>query len=482
MRTVHRLTFMGWVLLSLVGEGCGAAPPTRITLDGGTRFQTVEAWATIPRYWEEDKANDRFDRSFEPYVDAVARFLVEDVGINAVRLELLSGTENPHAYWRRFYTGQIGYREYATHRYEKINDNADPDIENVSGFQFDVFDYRVETAVLPLKRALEARGERLQINVCYVDFRSNASAGRTLQGNLSHAHDPSEFAEFVLVYFRHLREKYGLSPDSFELVLEPENTADWRGREIGRALVVVSDRLRENGFEPEMLAPSNTSMGNAITYFDEMIEVPGVLNRLNTFVYHRYRTQNTSDVERIWSRARATGVKTAMLETIDHGIDTLLEDLTVGHVSSWQLWGPAGRLQDGDGGAVYALVDTTSDPTSPRISRTRRSDELAHVFRHVRSGAVRIASTSSPSTQTAAAFINADGTWAVVVRTRAATESLTIEGLPPGQYGLRFTGDAGSRVDSRTSTVPASGTLTTSTPERGVLTVYGLARTTTSRR
>jgi hypothetical protein len=470
---MHAAELTGVLLLVVGAAGCGGVPATHVTLDPAKRFQTIDGWATVTRYWEEDKANDRFDTSFEPYVEAVAKFLVDDVGINAVRLEILSGMENPQDYWKRFYEGRLGYREYAAHRYEKINDDADPGTQNTSGFQFDLFDYRVRTAVLPLKRALEARGERLHLNLCYVDFRSNASAGRTVQGSLSHANDPEEFAEFVLVYFRRLREKYDLMPDSFEIVLEPENTAAWGGQQIGQALVVVADRLREQGFTPDLLAPSNTSMGNAIRYFDEMIRVPGVAERLDTFVYHRYRRQRASDVERIASRARERGLETAMLETIDAGIDTLLEDLTLGQVSAWQLWGPAARLESRDSGAVYALVDTASAPANPRIVRSKRADELSHVFRHVRRGAVRVDSRSSPASQTSAAFINPDGQWVVVVRLVSATEKLTIAGLPAGEYGMRFTGDSGSHVDSGSVTVSSNGTLTTVPPAPGVLTAYG---------
>ena len=160
-------------------------------------------------------------------------------------------------------------------------------------------------------------------------------------------------------------------------MLEPENTAEWRAREIGRALVVVDDRLRENGFQLEMLAPSNSSMANVIAYFDEMIKVPGVLGRLNTVAYHRYGRQRTSDVERIRSLARDNGLKTAMLERIDGDINTLLEDLTVGNVSSWQQWGPAARLDAGDSGSVYASSMPGARRQRPRLfARNARTASL----------------------------------------------------------------------------------------------------------
>ncbi len=455
-------------------EGTQPLPPpaegsARITLDGSTRYQTIDGWAVMPRLWEEDKENNRFDRSFEPVAEPVSRFLVDQMGINAVRLEIPSGMENRTNRWALFYSGQISYLEYHKYRFEKVNDNGDPRTADLSGFRFEMFDWRFETLVLPLKRALEARGEKLHVNLCYVDFARDAGSA----GSLSHAQNPDEFAEFVLVYFEHLRSKYNLTPESFEVILEPENTEAWRGPSIGRALVAVSDRLRERGFTPEIIAPSNTAMSNAVTYFDEMIKIPGALARLHTFAYHRYWTENLSDLEAIRSRAQVHGLKTAMLEKVDAGIDALLEDLTVGQVSSWQQWAVAGNIKNADNGAYYLRVDA-STPANPVISMAKHNDQLAQVFLYVRRGAVRIKSQSNKPDQASVAFINPNGTWVVVVRAREADSELTVRGLPGGRYGLRFTSDTHARLDPAPITISQGGLLTTQIPGAGVITIYGL--------
>ena len=443
--------------------------PARITLDGSTRYQTIDGWAVLPRYWEEDKENNRFDGSFEAVAEPVSRFLVDQMGINAIRLQIPSGMENRTDRWGPFYRGEMSYLEYQEYRYEKFNDNSDPRSADLTGFRFEQFDWRFETLVLPLIRALEARGEKLHINVCYVDFARDASSA----GTLSHAAQPEEFAEFVLVYFERLRDKYHITPDAFEVILEPENTHEWRGTSIGRALVAVSNRLRERGFTPEIIAPSNTAMSNAITYFDEMIKVPGVLGRLHTFAYHRYWTEKRSDVEAIRSRALAHGLKTAMLEKVDAGIDALLEDLTVGQVSSWQQWAAAGTTRIPDNGGYYLRVDA-GNAANPGISMARHSHQLAQVFLYVRRGAVRIGSRSDKPDQTTAAFINPDGRWVVVVRAREADDQLTVRGLPAGRYGLRFTSDSHARLEPAPITIAQGAVLSTAVPGAGVLTIYGM--------
>jgi hypothetical protein len=400
----------------------------------------------------------------------VSQLLVNGVGINSVRVEIWSGLENPVDYWLPHYEGRLSYKDYAPVRYEKINDNDDPYTVNPEGFQFSKFDHRMDVMTLPIKRAVEARGEKLHINVNYVDF---SWGGKARQGSLNHAENPEEFAEFVLVFFKRLRDKYGIEADSFEVILEPENTASWRGPQIGRGLIAVARRLEENGFTPEIIAPSNTAMIGAIRYFDEMIKVQGVEDYLDTFGYHRYGTQTRELVEDIRQRADAHNLKTAMLERIGAGIDVLIEDLTVGQVSSWQQWATAGRRMDGDGGVYYLLVNT-DESELPRVYLADLSYQLSQVFLFVRRGAVRIDARSDNPDKTSVAFINRDGGRVVVIRAKKAGAPVTVNGLPAGQYGVRFVDDLRNIEQLPPVTVSGGEALQFDLPGAGVATVYSM--------
>ena len=440
-----------------------------IVVDPGERHQTIDGWAVNLRQWEEDKANNRYDRTSDLYLDQIYRYLADSVGINAVRLEIPSGMENRTNRWARFRAGELSYREWQTTRFEKVNDNDDPAIADTTGFLFDGFDHRVEHMLLPLKQAVEARGEKLYVNVNYVDFKWNAS---NVQGPLSHADHPAELAEFVLVYFQRLRDKYGIVPDAFEVILEPENTERWRGPTIGRALVAATDRLKANGFTPEIVAPSNTSMPNAIEYFDEMIAVPGVLGRVGNFSYHRYGVERLADVRAIRERAERHRLKTSMLEKVDAGIDVLLEDLVEGDVSSWQQWAAAGKSTNPDNGGYYARVDV-SDSLRPVISMARHTHQLAPLFQLVRRGAVRIGSRSDHRDRMSAAFVAPDGTTTTFVRARRGGGRLRVTGLPAGAYTLRFVSDAFQSRLLAPASVVAGGVLEVELPEPGLLAIHG---------
>jgi hypothetical protein len=444
-------------------------PVATIVVDATKRHQTIDGWAVNLRQWEEDKANDRYDRTSDMHLDRLYRFLADSVGINAVRLEIPSGMENRTNRWARFRAGELSYRTWQTTRFEKVNDNDDPAIADTTGFLFDGFDHRVEHMLLPLKRAVEARGEKLYVNVNYVDFKWNAS---NVQGPLSHADHPEEFAEFVLVYVQRLRDKYGIVPDAFEVILEPENTERWRGPTIGRALVAATDRLKANGFTPEIVAPSNTSMPNAIEYFDEMIAVPGVLGRVGNFSYHRYGIERLADVRAIRERAERHRLKTSMLEKVDAGIDVLLEDLVAGDVSSWQQWAAAGKSTNPDNGGYYARADV-SDTLRPVLTFARHTHQLAPVFQLVRRGAVRVGSTSNRADRQSAAFVGPDGRLAVIVRAKGRGGRITVRGLAAGRYALRVVGDDHRARDLPAATVGTGLALDLEMTDPGVLTIRG---------
>lgn len=434
--------------------------------------QTIEGWEVTPKFWETNKTEDRYDASWIPYRDQILDRLVNELGINRVRLEVRSGMENPIDYWRQFETGQIGYREFREHRYEKINDNEDPNTASPTGFQFSQLNWQVEQILIPLRRLVEANGERIYINLCFVDFEGD------LEGNLQHALKPDEYAEFINEAFLHLKTKYGIAPDSLEIILEPDNTEHWRGTQIGAAMVKAVQRLRANGFSPEIVAPSTAAASKAPAYFDEMIQVPGVLDVLSTISYHRYDHFLEPPVAKIRDRADQHRLKTAMLEHLTGNAQELHTDLKDANVSAWQMWGIAHKTSKPEGvnANVYYEVNV-SDPAHPRVWMTLPTRMLAQYFKFIRRGAIRIGATSNTSSKDPVAFRNPDGTYVLVVKASCGGDMFVL-GLPPGSYRICYTSESqtvgsSSRVDlAEPVLVKAGQGLTASMPGKGVITIY----------
>ena len=482
MATIGAVALLSAASCSAAGNG-----PAEITVEPAKTHQVMNGWEATARLWEVNKAEDRYDSSWLPLSDQIFDRLVNELGINRIRLEIKSGAENPIDYWAKFESGAIGYKEFKRHYYEKINDDPDPKRVNQAGIQFSHVDYQVENIVLPLKRRLEAKGEKLFVNFNYVDF------GQTeLKGNLSHARQPAEYAELIHAAFVHLKSTYGLVPDALEIILEPDNSDDWRGRQIGEAIRSVSARLKESGFSPEIIAPSTAAAGKAPAYIDEMMAVPGVPSLVSTLSYHRYDRPKPRTVTAIAKRARALGVSnglvdrlvpvpgiaerararrlsTAMLEHLEGDAAELFEDLTVGQVSAWQQYSISiksfGRTPD-DAGDYY--IADFADPNAPEIRISKLSRGLAHYFRYVRLGATRIEARSSDDAVKPTAFRNADGTFVVVLASHKAGP-MSVRGLPAGRYVVSYTTER--ETARELPPIVSDGTIAVTLPAGGFMTI-----------
>ena len=430
-----RLLFIG--ALAFGGYTDADSDPAEIMVDPARTYQTIKGWEATARLWETNKEEDRYDPSWLGFRDLIFDRLVNELGINRVRLEIKSGAENPVDYWTKFEKGEIGYKAYRRHYYEKINDNDVPDRINPAGIQFSALDYQVEAIVLPLRRRIEANGERLFVNFNYVDF------GQTEEkGTLSHALNPEEYAELIHAAFVHLKEKYSLVPDALEIILEPDHTDQWRGKQIGEAVVAVVRRLTAAGFSPEIIAPSTAAAQAAPSYFDELTSVPGAGALISTLSYHRYDVSGTLKVlPEILKRAQKLGISTAMLEHLTGDGQELHDDMTLANVSAWQQYAIATRSVAGrpDKIGYYYILDL-KNPAAPVLRMAERTRILAQYFRYIRFGAQRIEAHANRSELKPVAFRNTDGTYVVVVRAESAG-MFTVRGVPPGRYYVRYTTD-----------------------------------------
>jgi hypothetical protein len=421
--------------------GCGQ-PQASLTIDTDERHQTMTGWEVTARGWEFDKDNDRFDGSWVAQREEIAAMLVDEAGIDRLRLEIKSGIENPIDYWALFAAGRIGYKEYKDHFYEKVNDNADPLTLNPAGVQFSDLDWRVENIVLPVKKRLEGRGRRLKLNLAYGDFKWTAS-----KGSLSHAKNPEEYAELVVAAFARLKAKYGLVPDSFEIIIEPDNSDDWSGTAIGRAILATSARLDAAGFRGvDIIAPSTAKAQRALDYLRDIERVPGAAARLTTLSYHRYEdVPDAEELNEIRDTARRGHMRTAMLEYVDGGVADLISDLADGDASAWQKYGIATRDRgDGKTRPGWLIVASGPEGAPPALRLTPVARALAFIFNAVDQGSVRIGAKSSNEDFASVAFLLPGGKLIVAGHALSAMP-VAISGLRPGRYRLESVGADGAR-------------------------------------
>ena len=435
------------VMLLLAGS-CARGPAT-ISVDTSQRHQIIAGWEATARLWELDKRRDRFDDSWLAQRDQLFDLLVTDAGIDRLRLEIRSGAENPVDYWQQFADGRMGYLAFKRQFYAKINDNDDPYRLDPAGLQFSELDWRVENIVLPVKARVEARGRRFRLNLAYVDFKWTAE-----QGSLSHAQHPQEYAEIMTETISHLKTKYNLSPDDVEIIIEPDNTVDWRGAEIGNAIVALGPRLAAAGLQqPAVIAPSTAQARRALGYFATLLAVKGAAAQVATLSYHRYEgAPGPTLLNMLRTTARTVGIATAMLEYVDGDVDDLFDDLTDADATAWQLFGIATRDRPGKSPPPGRLIGAPDSPAAaPRLPGTARA--LAQIFAHVPQGSVRIDAGSSTRALKSVGFIT-PAQKVVLAFKSAEGGMLAIRGLPPGRY--RITSDS---IDTAAREIAVSGTL-----------------------
>jgi hypothetical protein len=430
-----------------------------ITVDASKQYQTIRGWEATA----EAGLDERPDAD---YLEELAEAGVA-LGLTRLRLEVRASYEHTRDIEREYREGRIDAKAWRCARYSTVNDNKDPDVIDPNGFQFGRLDRVVEGVVLPFKRRVEQAGDQFWLNVNYVAFTGDICDG------YEYVHDnPREYAELVVAVYRHLRDKYSLTPDRWEMALEPDNTTVWTGDRIGKAMAQTAVRLQKEGFTPAFVAPSTTQADNALRYFDEIWSHRSVRPFFRELSYHRYRDTPDGTIEDIGKEAEKKGFDTAMLEKIGAGVEELHEDLTVGRNSVWQQY--VLGYPEKDTGAHYLIIAPEA-PKGQRIKLSASGHYLRQYFRAIRPEARRLGAATDNRDFQPIAVRNKSGGLAVVVKASRPGQ-VTITRLEPGTYRTSCWTDA-SQSDApadrcmNTVEVGASGTLAATLPGAGVLSV-----------
>lgn len=443
-------------------SGDSTAPPDTgptvgalITVDRNTRFQTISGWEATAQAGQNQPV-------FPLVRDTVLKLAVNELGITRLRVEIRSGSESDRDYWTEIGRDQGESPAYRCVRFATVNDNADPFTINPAGFHFSHIDNTMQNVVVPMRQLVQARGEKLFVNLTYVAFVGSLCPGRQYH----HNQNPEEYAEFILATYQHLRSRFGITPDALELILEPSQSV-WSATALARSAVAAANRLKGIGVTPRFIAPSFANLGATFPYFDQMLSVSGFRQSVVELSYHRYGGASEAQLRILADRASQLGIGTSMLEHIGSGYEDLHQDLETGNVSSWQQYTLA--FVGPDAGGRYYDIDI-SDPAHPVVRLTERARYLRQYFRYVRPGARRIAATSADGAFDPLAFINANGKYAVVVK--AAHEgTVSLRGLPGGRYGISWATAAGTDSTDDVS-LSSGGTLDATIPGAGAMTIF----------
>lgn len=440
-----------------------------VTVDPNTDHQIILGWQGALETGLHD-----FLSSGPNWHDAALDAAV-DLGINQVLGGITSGlTENTTDYWANYvadgndYSTNTAYAALNTNRRIPINDNADPNSANASGFKWSFLDWQIDEYIIPLQTKLAARGETLRWGLSYVHF----SPDNQLHFN------GAEYGELILQVWNHLNTNYSMIPDFLEICLEPDNSTNNLTESTFAAMVVAArDRLVAAGYsKPYFVGPSTVSGPNAEPYYENVKSANATAaGYIDEIGYHLYTGLSTAERQSLQTLAAADSKNTGMTEWAQATFHELHDDLRYTKVSSWEQFAMA--YPTTDNGYQHFLVGAGPSYT---ITEAERTKYLRHYFYAIRGGAVRKGASISGTGSAGGsplAFRNTNGTYVVVMKTTIAVD-FDIAGLPDGTYKVRYTTGNGSSAPSAywqslaDQVVSGGNTGTISMPDAGVITIY----------
>lgn len=469
-----------------------------ITLDSSTHYQTWKGWGAYP-YACSDPGDCPVawpDANIPNWALSAYDTAVNDLGITEIYLSTFSNQQHTTNFWDNSlqvcnangWNTQIcrdafqcvsscssGLVPGATYWHANLGAIA----ANSPAFHFDQLDWQLNTVAIPLRNKIIASGQTPFISIRIEDrgYGANGNpANYSFCGQSNNAsldqNRTADLGNFWTAVYNHIQTNYGFVPDVIDVVNEPDTAGPiaicWRsGANIGNIIKTVGDSLTANGFTARIVAPSTGSTANAASYFDGIWAVTGARQYITGISFHEYGGLSDQALSDIGARATTNNIDSFMNELYPPDYNKLHKDIKLGMVSNWDgmypLLGPTKW-----GGNAWLTV---TDDSSHIVAIPGATYFIRQYSKFIRPGAVRIDAATNDSNFDPVAFINSDGNYAVVVKV-ALAGSFSVQGLPAGTYGIKYTTTSQYDKDLSDVVLQPSQTLTASIPSTGVITVY----------
>ncbi len=400
--------------------------PVRVSIDADFKYQTILGWGAAS--WRPPWATQALR-------DQILDEAVKELGLTRLRLEGPSGNRSDDRRW------------------EWLNDNGDPDDINWDGFNTAKLDEKVSEWVAPFKERVEANGEPfdLYVSPSFFDGGSSGSVPAWL------LYSPGEYAEYAAAFLLHLENRHNLIANYYCICNEAGNNNPFTPSVIGTMIKALGRRLEALGLPTKIEFPECISANASWNYLQALQNDADVWRHVGVITYHLY---GTNDPYRSYVRdfAVSRGLPTGQTEYMGLTINHLYDDLTLGGVSYWELYGQ--------------WISPNYDRTS--FSRGEEHWNFRQVLHYVRPGAERVKTTSDNPALRPLAFVR-DGKMTVVLLNNTAPQqarTATVIGLPPGAYGVCQCVGGAPYQELGLKTVEGKSDLTVNVPANAVLTLY----------
>ena len=316
--------------------------------------------------------------------------------------------------------------------------------------------------MLPFKRRIEAAGDpfELWLSPSFFDGGSTGSVPAFL------LESPGEYAEYATSFITYLRKRHGVETSHYAICNEAGNNNAFKPAVVAEMTKVLGERMNRLGLPTRGQFSDGVNARVTWNYIQHAQDDPEVWKYVDVLSYHWYGGQNQQWMARIRQFADEKGLDTAQSEFMHLKIDHLYDDLTIGGVSYWSIYGLGGPGPRGQN--FWLRPDDTS------FRRGRQFWNFRQVMHYVRPGAVRIGTDCDEPALRSLAFSHNGRITVILINTKppAAARSVTIRGLPPGNYGVCRCVNSRPYEELGVKTVAPNGWLRVQVPGNSVLTVY----------
>lgn len=398
-----------------------------LVIDTGTTYQTIGGWGcvnSIPNYLTPE------------FRQELIREVVNEYGLNRLRVEVPAGNFADSRRW------------------EWLNDNADPQSTDWSNLNLAALDERLQEFTLPFVDQVRAKGEPFDMYLSF-SFYTNGSSGSPPAWLLN---NPGEYAEFSLSLLQRLKYFYGINPN-FHCILNEAGYNNVFNLSVVREMIkALCPKMEAAGLDTKLQYPESVNVDTAYNNFivptatdDELWSWVGAVS------YHRYG--GLTQLPNLSAFAQSKGLPTAFTEHDSLTIDRMYEDLTVGGVSYWEVYGLGSEI----------LLDSQHFNYMERGNYYWR---FRQVMRYVRPGAVRVKVTTDDTGTNAKQLAWVQNGKTTLNFWGITGTAVNISGLTPGTYGLSGARLTAPYVEWGVKTVGADGKLSLTGLNSSVYTLY----------
>ncbi len=425
----------GGLFVALLVVACGAQPQADVTatIDRTTGYQTIRGWSANPHYL----------RITPEQRDQLLDEAVNELGLTRLRWSMPVGNRAVSRTW------------------EWENDNGDPESINWAAFSTEYVDKFVKTYILPFKERVEANGDpfELWISPSFFDGGSTGTVPAWL------LHSPGEYAEFATSFLLYLKNKFGLVATHYVICNEAGNHNAFSPDVVRRMIKTLGPKLAQLGLPTKIQFPDCVNARVSWRYIEATKDDPEMWRYIGPLTYHWYGKENQTWMAKIAQFARARGLPTGQTEYMWLKIDHLYDDLTIGGVSYWSIYGLGGPAPRQN---FYIHRNGTSFSRGPQFWNFRQ------VMHYVRPGAVRIGARSSDPALRCLAFEREGKIVVVLINTSGPKRerSVVVANLPAGRYGVCQTVGTKPYRELGVREVGGEGKLEVTVAAGGVLTIY----------